>query len=98
MLDPRVYDISALPRDLQQITTDGTNKRDPRFVDGGNAVVYCYDETPDLIRMMKIEIGDKQAEPVFAIPVISTTLSLGIHQTENMSYSPSAQVTCRRDW
>lgn len=52
--------------DLQQITTDGTNKRDPRFVDGGNAVVYCYDETPDLIRMMKIEIGDKQAEPVFA--------------------------------
>ena len=51
--------------DLQQITTDGTNKRDPRFVDGGNAVIYCYDETPDLIRMMKIEIGDKQAETVF---------------------------------
>ena len=34
VVDPRVYDISCAAADLQQMTTDGTNKRDPRFVDG----------------------------------------------------------------
>ena len=52
--------------DFEQVTFDGTLKRDPRFVEGGDAVIYCYDETPDLIRMMKINLGEDKAEPVFS--------------------------------
>ena len=32
-----------------RLTHDGSLKRDPRFADGGNELVYCYDEAPDLI-------------------------------------------------
>lgn len=48
-----------------QLTHDGSLKRDPRFVDGGRNVVYCYDETPALVRMMKLSLDDQVAQPVF---------------------------------
>ncbi|MGB1926525.1 MAG: TolB family protein [Rubripirellula sp.] len=56
----------AFSAEFQRVTHDGTLKRDPRFVQSGEAVVYCYDETPDLIRMMKIQMGEDSASPVFA--------------------------------
>lgn len=58
--------VCGVGAEFQRVTQDGTLKRDPRFVDEGGAVVYCYDETPDLIRMMKIRLGDTEANPVFA--------------------------------
>lgn len=50
----------------QQMTTDGTLKRDPRFIDGGKTLVYCYDETPALVRMMKLNVGNRTVEPMFS--------------------------------
>ena len=49
-----------------RLTTDGTNKRDPSFVDNGNALIYCYDETAALVRMMRLNLQDGEATPVFA--------------------------------
>ena len=51
--------------DFIQLTSDGTLKRDPRFVDEGNDLVYCYDETPDLIRMMRMNMDDRKPKAVF---------------------------------
>ena len=56
---------SAFAAEPVQLTQDGSLKRDPRFVDGGRSVVYCYDETPALVRMMKLPLNDKVARPVF---------------------------------
>ncbi|MFP6615778.1 MAG: hypothetical protein VCB26_05200 [Candidatus Hydrogenedentota bacterium] len=48
-----------------RLTRDGTNKRDPRFIEGGEALIYCYDETAALIRMMQINLPDGEPTPVF---------------------------------
>lgn len=48
-----------------RLTTDGTNKRDPSFIEGGESLIYCYDETPALIRMMRIKFPDGEPQPVF---------------------------------
>ncbi len=48
-----------------RLTADGTNKRDPRFIDGGKKLIYCYDETTALIRMMQINLPDGDPTPVF---------------------------------
>lgn len=48
-----------------RLTVDGTNKRDPRFIEGGEALIYCYDETPALIRMMRMKFPDGEPTPVF---------------------------------
>ena len=48
-----------------RLTHDGTLKRDPRFLDEGKELVYCYDEAPDLIRMMRIRLNESTPEPMF---------------------------------
>ena len=48
-----------------RLTHDGTLKRDPRFLEGGMELVYCYDEAPDLIRMMRIQLDESTAKPMF---------------------------------
>ena len=45
-----------------RLTTDGTNKRDVRFIEGGKTLIYCYDETTALIRMMRFSFPD--GEPI----------------------------------
>jgi Tol biopolymer transport system component len=57
--------VSAFAAEPVQLTQDGSLKRDARFVDGGRSVVYCYDETPALVRMMKMSLDDRVAKPVF---------------------------------
>ena len=49
-----------------RLTDDGTNKRDPIFVDGGKTLVYCYDETTALIRMMTMTMADRSIKPMFS--------------------------------
>lgn len=48
-----------------RLTSDGTNKRDPRFIENGKTLVFCYDEGPDLIRMMRMDMKLRKPEPVF---------------------------------
>jgi len=48
-----------------QLTTDGSLKRDPVFINDGTEVVYCVDEGPDLIRMMKVSLGDSKSVNYF---------------------------------
>ena len=48
-----------------RLTHDGTLKRDPRFLERGMELVYCYDEAPDLIRMMRIQLDESTAKPMF---------------------------------
>ncbi len=57
--------VSAFAAEPVQLTQDGSLKRDPRFVDGGRSLVYCYDETPALVRMMKMSLEDHVAKPFF---------------------------------
>ena len=55
----------SLAADPLRLTTDGINKRDLRFVDGGKALVYCFDEGPDLVRMMRMNLETRETKPVF---------------------------------
>lgn len=48
-----------------RLTTDGALKRDPRFVENGAKLVYCYDEGPDLVRMLQMKMEDRSITPVF---------------------------------
>lgn len=48
-----------------QLTSDGSFKRDPTFIDRGSNVVFCVDETADLIRMMKVSLGDSTSVPFY---------------------------------
>lgn len=48
-----------------QLTEDGTNKRDPRFIENGKTLIFCFDDGPDLIRMMRMDMKMRQPEPVF---------------------------------
>ena len=50
----------ASATEFEQITQDGTFKRDPRFANDGESIIYCYDETPDLIRMMQFKPGESE--------------------------------------
>ncbi|MDA1017820.1 MAG: hypothetical protein O3A00_25600, partial [Planctomycetota bacterium] len=49
-----------------RLTTDGTNKRDPRFIENGKTLVFCYDEGPDLVRMMRMDLRKRVATPMFS--------------------------------
>ncbi|MEC8554573.1 MAG: hypothetical protein VXZ82_06150 [Planctomycetota bacterium] len=60
-LSPALPVIASEP---QRVTTDGTNKRDPHFV-SDTEVVYCYDEAPDLIRMMRVNLSGGEPEVVY---------------------------------
>ena len=55
----------AIATEPVRLTTDGSLKRDPRFTDDGKTLVYCYDETPALVRMMKLNMADRTVEPMF---------------------------------
>lgn len=48
-----------------RLTTDGSLKRDPCFVEDGSKLVYCYDEGPDLVRMLQMKMADRSITPVF---------------------------------
>ena len=48
-----------------RLTSDGTNKRDPRFINDGNTLIFCYDQLPNLVRMMKMDLNDREPVPVF---------------------------------
>ncbi|MCH7725015.1 MAG: PD40 domain-containing protein [Planctomycetes bacterium] len=48
-----------------RLTTDGTNKRDPRFIENGKTLIYCYDETQALVRMMRMDVEERKPTPVF---------------------------------
>ena len=57
---------TALPAaEPVRLTDDGSLKRDPRFVNEGKELVYCYDEAPDLIRMMRIRLDEPTPKPMF---------------------------------
>lgn len=57
---------TALPAaEPVRLTDDGSLKRDPRFVNEGKELVYCYDEAPDLIRMMRIRLDEPNPKPMF---------------------------------
>ena len=48
-----------------RLTTDGALKRDPCFVENGTKLAYCYDEGPDLVRMLQMKMDDRSITPVF---------------------------------
>jgi TolB protein len=56
----------AIAGDPIRLTKDGTNKRDPHFVEGGKSLIYCYDESIDLVRMMQLDMEQLTSAPVFA--------------------------------
>jgi len=55
----------AQAADPIRLTTDGALKRDPRFVGNEAKLVYCYDEGPDLVRMLQMKMDDRSITPVF---------------------------------
>ena len=50
----------------ERLTDDGVFKRDPVFIDEGTALVYCYDEHPDLIRTLRLSLTDGTSAPLFS--------------------------------
>ena len=67
--------------DEERITFDGSNKRDPIFIAQGKTLVYCLDQTDDLIRAVSLDLSDPDSAPV---PLFDDDRS---HQTE-LAYSP----------
>jgi TolB protein len=57
--------ITSSAVEWKQLTHDGSNKRDPRFIAGGDEIIYCYDETPVLIRMMRMRADELKPTPMF---------------------------------
>ena len=48
-----------------RLTTDGTNKRDPIYIKGGQEIMYSYDETRALIRLMVMDAKELKPRPMF---------------------------------
>ena len=48
-----------------RLTTDGTNKRDPLYINGGQEIMYSYDETRALIRLMVMDAKELKPRPMF---------------------------------
>jgi len=48
-----------------RLTTDGSNKRDPVFIDGGTTLVYGIDENRDLIRLKQLDLDTLQPKPYY---------------------------------
>ena len=48
-----------------RLTTDGTNKRDPHYIKGGQEIMYSYDETRALIRLMVMDAKELKPRPMF---------------------------------
>ena len=57
--------MSSVQAELIRLTEDGTNKRDPCFIDSGKTLIFCFDDGPDLIRMMRMDMESRRVEPVF---------------------------------
>lgn len=72
--------------DETQLTFDGNNKRDPVFINNGETLVYCWDETEDHVRAVRVEMNDLEAE---AIPLFGEERS---HQTE-IAFSSDGRYT-----
>ena len=47
------------------LTHDGTNKRDPRDFDGGRKIMYSFDETRALLRLMVMDAEELKPELMF---------------------------------
>ena len=56
---------SAFGGEPVRLSTDGTNKRDPVFTDGGRTLVYGIDDGPDLIRLMRMDLATQTVTPFF---------------------------------
>ncbi|HAY80441.1 MAG TPA: hypothetical protein DCY79_11590 [Planctomycetaceae bacterium] len=52
--------------ELLRLTQDGRLKRDPIYVDQGNAIIYGVDETTDRIRLMRMELKTGNVTPFHA--------------------------------
>ncbi|MGI9465984.1 MAG: DUF5050 domain-containing protein [Rubripirellula sp.] len=65
LLSTATLTTSLLASEPVRLTDDGSLKRDPRFVNEGKELVYCYDEAPDLIRMMRIRLDEPTPKPMF---------------------------------
>ena len=48
-----------------RLTTDGSNKRDPVFIDGGATLVYGVDENRDLIRLKQLDLDTLESKPYY---------------------------------
>jgi Tol biopolymer transport system component len=48
-----------------QLTTDGSNKRDPVFIDDGATLVYGVDENRDLIRLKQLDLDTLESKPYY---------------------------------
>ena len=57
--------LAANAGEAVRLTDDGVNKRDPRFIENGAKLIYCYDEGPDLVRMLQLRLDDRTVSPVF---------------------------------
>ena len=51
--------------DLIRLTHDGTNKRDPRYIEGGSKIMYSFDETRALLRLMVMDAEERKPKPFF---------------------------------
>lgn len=56
---------NAIAAEPVRITTDGVNKRDPQFINKGETLIYCVDDGPDLIRMLRMDMADGTTTPLF---------------------------------
>lgn len=77
---------SACGADPQQLTDDGANKRDPIFVEEGKSLIYCYDETPDFVRMMKMNMETLEIVEMFE--------DAGNHHHYEPAFSADGRYTC----
>ena len=48
-----------------RLTTDGSNKRDPVFIDDGATLVYGVDENRDLIRLKQLDLDSLDSKPYY---------------------------------
>ena len=47
------------------LTTDGSNKRDPVFIDDGTTLIYGVDENRDLIRLKQLDLETLESKPYY---------------------------------
>ena len=55
----------SLSAETIRLTHDGTNKRDPRYFEGGRKIMYSFDETRALLRLMVMDAEALKPEPMF---------------------------------
>ena len=51
--------------EIIRLTQDGTNKRDPRYIEGGSKIMYSFDETRALLRLMVMDAEERKPKPFF---------------------------------